>query len=122
MRDYLSGKTEPRASDILAIAKAAGVRPEWLLTGEAPEKPGAAARSAHGWDRAMMERAITNLTWEALHARPRAREVYGDFRPDRFARAALELYEQEMEAKAKGMEGVAPDVVINLASRIRDGA
>ncbi|MCE8004263.1 helix-turn-helix domain-containing protein [Billgrantia ethanolica] len=34
---YLQGKSDPTATRIVAMAKAAGVRPGWLLTGEAPK-------------------------------------------------------------------------------------
>lgn len=36
LETYLSGETEPKPSRLFAIAGAAGVRPEWLLTGEPP--------------------------------------------------------------------------------------
>ncbi|MGA1856959.1 helix-turn-helix domain-containing protein [Azospirillum sp. 11R-A] len=36
MANYVEGKTEPRASDAVKIAKAAGVRLEWLLAGDGP--------------------------------------------------------------------------------------
>lgn len=34
---YLAGKSDPTASKIIAMAKAANVRPGWLLTGEGPK-------------------------------------------------------------------------------------
>ncbi|MFL7904718.1 helix-turn-helix domain-containing protein [Azospirillum argentinense] len=34
MANYTDGKSEPRASDAVKIARVAGVRLEWLLTGE----------------------------------------------------------------------------------------
>ncbi|MCL7999172.1 helix-turn-helix domain-containing protein [Brucella sp. 21LCYQ03] len=34
LTDYVSGKSEPRVSTIIAISKATGCRLEWLLTGD----------------------------------------------------------------------------------------
>lgn len=39
LESYLTGTTEPKASRLVAIARAANVSLEWLLTGEGTEEP-----------------------------------------------------------------------------------
>ena len=39
LETYLTGEAEPKASRLAAIARAAGVSPDWLLTGEGSEFP-----------------------------------------------------------------------------------
>lgn len=38
LTDYVSGKSEPRVSTVIAIAQATGYRLEWLLTGEGEKR------------------------------------------------------------------------------------
>lgn len=45
---YISGKSDPTASRLVAMAKAAGVRPGWLLTGELPMRQGDHAKEEVG--------------------------------------------------------------------------
>lgn len=45
---YLSGEREPKASRCVEIARAAGVLPGWLVSGEGPQQAAADAHCDHG--------------------------------------------------------------------------
>lgn len=58
LETYLTGATEPKASRLVAIARAADVTVEWLATGEGPMREGgeasAAAPASAGIDRSLL--------------------------------------------------------------------
>ncbi len=102
MAGYVSGKFEPRASELLRIAKAANVNVEWLLTGDGP-KNGETATPAKQENTANLEisdkinRDLWMIAIEMMYEIAIKEKLVKYFEPAGFARVVNIVVQMEID-------------------------
>lgn len=86
LETYLTGKAEPKASRLVAIAEAAGVSVQWLATGREPMRPDAAAAQVASVDEDLMARVAEGIA--LIYKEENARIYTGPL-----VRAAARMYD-----------------------------
>lgn len=95
---YMAGETDPSRERILALAKASGVRPEWLLTGEDPQKigdPPKHSRPQSSVDVRLLASCINLVDQVILETRR-------TLNPERKGRLIAEVYDLSVRQKERG--------------------